>query len=56
MAPKPARIEAWSRLARDLNRGKLAALTVTRPVSDVVALAPDIIAGKVRGRVVVELG
>ena len=56
MAPKPVRIEAWNRLARDLDKTKLAALTVTRPVADVIALAPDILAGKVRGRVVLELG
>ena len=56
MAPKPARIEAWGRLARDLDRGKLAAMTVTRPAADVVALAPQILAGQVRGRVVLELG
>ena len=56
MAPKPLRIEAWSRLARDLDRAKLAAMTVTKPATDVVALAPEIIAGKVRGRVVLELG
>jgi acrylyl-CoA reductase (NADPH) len=56
MAPKPLRIEAWSRLARDLDRAKLAAMTVTKPATDVVALAPEIIAGKVRGRVVLEFG
>ena len=56
MAPKPIRIEAWSRLARDLDRAKLAAMTVTKPATDVLALAPEIIAGKVRGRVVLELG
>jgi acrylyl-CoA reductase (NADPH) len=56
MAPKAPRIEAWNRLARDLDKAKLAAMTVTRPVADVVALAPDILAGKVRGRVVLELG
>lgn len=56
MAPKPVRIEAWNRLARDLDKAKLAAMTVTRPVADVVALAPDILAGKVRGRVVLEIG
>jgi len=55
MAPKPVRIEAWNRLARDLDKTKLAALTVTRPVADVIALAPDILAGKVRGRVVLEI-
>ena len=55
MAPKPRRIKAWERLATDLDLGKLAALTVTRPLTDVVALAPDILAGKVRGRVVLEV-
>ena len=56
MAPKPLRVETWSRLAGDLDRTKLKALTVTRPAADVVALAPEILAGKVRGRVVLELG
>ena len=56
MAPKPARIEAWARLARDLDKAKLAAMTVTRPAADAMALAPEILAGKVRGRVVLELG
>jgi acrylyl-CoA reductase (NADPH) len=56
MAPKPIRTAAWNRLATDLDRNKLAALTVTRPATDVVALAPDILAGKVRGRIALELG
>ena len=55
MAPTARRMEAWTRLARDLDIAKLDALTVTRPISDAVALAPDIIAGKVRGRVVLEI-
>lgn len=55
MCPKPKRIAAWSRLAQDLDTAKLAALTVTRPVEDVVALAPEILAGKLRGRVVLEV-
>ena len=38
------------------DEAKLAAMTVKRPVADVVALAPDILAGKVRGRIVLELG
>lgn len=52
MAPKARRIAAWNRLATDLDRAKLDALTVTRPLSDVIALAPEILAGRVRGRVV----
>jgi acrylyl-CoA reductase (NADPH) len=55
MAPKARRIEAWNRLARDLDKARLAAMTVKRPAAEVVALAPDILAGKVRGRVVLEL-
>ncbi len=56
MAPKAKRLRAWKRLANDLDRRKLAALTETRPLKDVVALAPEILAGKVRGRVVLEVG
>ena len=51
--------EARARLgasATDLDRAKLAEMTVVRPLSDVVALAPEILAGKVRGRVVLEVG
>jgi acrylyl-CoA reductase (NADPH) len=55
MAPKVARIEAWERLARDLDRAKLKAMTETRPIADVVSLAPEALAGKVRGRIVLEL-
>ncbi|HWB46077.1 MAG TPA: MDR family oxidoreductase [Hyphomicrobiaceae bacterium] len=55
MAPKAARVEAWDRLARDLDRGKLATITQTHPATDAVALAPDILAGKVRGRIVLTL-
>jgi acrylyl-CoA reductase (NADPH) len=56
MAPKAKRIEAWTRLARDLDPAKLDAMTVTRPIEDVVKLAPEILAGRVRGRVVLEVG
>jgi acrylyl-CoA reductase (NADPH) len=56
MAPKEKRIAAWARLARDLDPAKLDALTVTRPLGDVIALAPEILAGHVRGRVVLTVG
>ena len=55
MAPKPKRIDAWQRLAADLDKAKLAELTLTRPLSEVQALAPQIIDGKVRGRIVLEV-
>ncbi len=55
MCPKPKRIAAWTRLARDLDTAKLDALTVTRPLSDAPQIAADLMAGKVRGRVVLEI-
>ncbi|MEI9888310.1 MAG: MDR family oxidoreductase [Rhizomicrobium sp.] len=53
--PKPRRIQAWDRLASDLDVGKLAAMTKTIPLSGVRQAAEDILAGKVRGRLVVEI-
>ncbi|GGN28753.1 MDR family oxidoreductase [Deinococcus daejeonensis] len=53
----PARREAaWARLARDLPAARLEAVTQTRPLSDVPALAAQILAGRVRGRTVIEIG
>ena len=56
MAPRDKRVAAWGRLARDVDVAKLDAMTITRPVQDAVALAPEILAGRVRGRVVLEVG
>jgi acrylyl-CoA reductase (NADPH) len=56
MAPKPKRLAAWARLASDLDRAMLHAMTEARPVRDVVALAPEIIAGRVKGRIVLDVG
>ena len=53
--PKAKRVVAWERLSRDLDRGTLARLTMTRKLTDVMKLAPEIVAGKVRGRVVLEV-
>lgn len=55
MAPKARRLEAWGRLARDLDHAKLAAMTTTVPLDEVIAKGADILDGKVRGRVVVEI-
>lgn len=56
MCPMPRRSEAWRRLANDLDLGKLDAMTSRIGLNDVPRLAEEIIAGKVRGRVVVEVG
>jgi acrylyl-CoA reductase (NADPH) len=55
MCPKPIRVEAWTRLARDLDRGALAAMTTTVPLDQAIEVARDIVEGKVRGRVVVRV-
>jgi acrylyl-CoA reductase (NADPH) len=50
--PKAKRLQAWARLAQDLDRQKLAAITQTRSWKEALDLAPQILAGKVRGRIV----
>jgi acrylyl-CoA reductase (NADPH) len=55
MAPKAKRLRAWARLAQDLDPQKLAAMTQTRPWKDALELAPQILQGKVRGRIVLEV-
>lgn len=55
MRPKADRIEAWSRLARDLDLTKLETMTSRAGLSDLPRLGGDIVAGKVRGRVVIDV-
>ena len=55
MAPKEIRMEAWRRIAADLDRDKLAAMTTVMPFDDVIKAAGDIIGGSVRGRLVIEM-
>ena len=55
MAPRDIRLEAWRRIAQDLDREKLAALSTTIAFDGIIAAAHDILDGKVRGRVVVDM-
>jgi acrylyl-CoA reductase (NADPH) len=55
LTPAPKRRAAWDRLARDLEPGKLADLTSVEPMSKLPQLAGAILAGKVRGRVVIDV-
>ena len=55
MRPAPDRVEAWSRLARDLDLGKLDAMTTRATLTDLPRLGAEIMEGKVRGRVVVDV-
>jgi acrylyl-CoA reductase (NADPH) len=53
--PKPRRLAAWARLAKDLDMTKLHALTTHVKLDDVPRVAAEIVEGKVRGRVVVDV-
>jgi len=55
MTPMARRETAWARLARDLDRTKLDAMTSVQPLSRVPELATAILAGQVRGRVVIDV-
>lgn len=55
MAPRERRVAAWSRLASDLDAAKLDAITREITLAEAIAQAPEIIAGKVRGRLVVNV-
>jgi acrylyl-CoA reductase (NADPH) len=55
MKPKPVRLQAWERLARDLDKAKLAELSTTIGYDKVMETAAQILEGKVRGRVIVEI-
>ncbi len=55
MAPREKREEAWRRLATDLDLAKLDSMTSRATLDEVLTLAGEILAGKTRGRVVVDL-
>jgi acrylyl-CoA reductase (NADPH) len=54
-APREKREEAWGRLATDLDLAKLNNMTSRARLEDVTPLAVEILAGKTRGRVVIDL-
>lgn len=56
MCPQSKREEAWKRLETDLDRQKLAAMTREIGLSELPEVASAIVAGQVRGRVVVKIG
>ncbi|BCW88858.1 Acrylyl-CoA reductase AcuI [Alphaproteobacteria bacterium SO-S41] len=55
MAPRERRLVAWQRLARDLDSAKLDSMMTTIGLKDAAGLGPEILQGKVRGRVVVDV-
>jgi acrylyl-CoA reductase (NADPH) len=55
MCPMAVRRKAWARLASDLPMAKLDSMIETAKLADLPALGPQILAGKIRGRLVVEV-
>ncbi|MDG0980423.1 MAG: oxidoreductase [Halieaceae bacterium] len=55
MAPKEPRLAAWERLARDLDPAKLDLIENEVSLEQAIGVASDILGGKIRGRVVVNV-
>jgi acrylyl-CoA reductase (NADPH) len=55
MVPRERRVQAWNRLATDLDLTRLAAMTREIGLNQAIAAAADLLAGKVRGRLVVDV-
>jgi putative YhdH/YhfP family quinone oxidoreductase len=55
LCPTPRRDQAWGRLAADLDPASLDGMTTVAPLADVPALAEEILAGRIRGRVVIDV-
>ena len=55
MLPFEPRKAAWDRLARDLDREKLSEITHEISLDEVIATAPTILSGEVRGQIVVKI-
>ena len=56
MCPLPKRQEAWKRLENELDRRNLAEMTREIGLNELPDAAADILAGQVRGRIVVKIG
>lgn len=55
MAPHERRVEAWQRIAQDLSTAQLASMVKEISLAEALAAAPDVLDGKVRGRLVVDV-
>jgi acrylyl-CoA reductase (NADPH) len=55
MCPRAERLQAWQRLATDLDVSKLALITHEITLAEAIAMAQKLLDGQVRGRVVVKV-
>ncbi|WP_218821962.1 hypothetical protein [Haematobacter genomosp. 1] len=54
-APQNVRLQAWQRLATDLDLAKLALATRVAPLGEVPAIAGRLLQGQVQGRIVIDV-
>lgn len=55
MAPRQVRLRAWQSLAAEIDLGKLESMTRTIAIGELPAAAADLLAGRIRGRIVVDV-
>jgi putative YhdH/YhfP family quinone oxidoreductase len=55
MVPMERRLEAWDRLATDLDRERLDGMITELRLGEAIERAPDVLAAKIRGRLVVDV-
>jgi putative YhdH/YhfP family quinone oxidoreductase len=53
--PKPVRTRAWDRLSKELPAATLEAMTTVEPLSAITDLSAQILAGRTRGRIVIDV-
>ena len=54
-APRPLREAAWQRLTKDLDMKLLESMTHETDLAGALKAAPEILAGRIRGRLVVDV-
>ena len=54
--PNPTRREAWELIARAVGLEKIRQMSEVIGLSEVIATAPSLLEGRVRGRLVVDVG
>ena len=55
VTPEPQRSQAWKRLAQEMPLNKLDSMTRIEPLSEIKVLSEQILNGKIRGRVVLDV-
>ena len=55
LCPMPTRLIAWDRIAHTVDKKTLSEITQSRPLSEAMSTAEEVLAGRIRGRVVIDI-